>query len=260
MGIPRTFAALLPCCRRAGPAGAAFTLIELLVVISIIAVLAGMLLPALAAVKAAAQNANCQSSLRQLGLAAQAYGQDQDGLLPSMRVRNLANTEDIHWFQQLGPMLDQPADGAGGTYTTITTLRLVAPVWGCPLWRQRDYVQYWGGLGSTKPGYGFNRTPMAPEPLVTWWYIHSDWVTGTGATSTPRDFPINTLRLAAKRVLYGDAIDWHLAADMVTQQFNDLRNGLRHGGRANYVYVDGHTASATPLAGAQGVYNPTLTP
>lgn len=128
---PQSIQRSAPQIRRARFARAAlkgFTLVELLVVIGIIAVLVGILLPALGRARNTARQVKCLSNLRQLGMAELAYTTDNEGEFPGSSPIGSTAAEDWIYWQQY--RIAQIASSSLAHYLNVTTAD--APVLICP--------------------------------------------------------------------------------------------------------------------------------
>jgi prepilin-type N-terminal cleavage/methylation domain-containing protein/prepilin-type processing-associated H-X9-DG protein len=150
-----------------GPKG--FTLVELLVVIGIIAILVGILLPALNKARASAQELQSASNLRQFGFGFQIYADANQGFLPEDAPDGSDNTPVETGGNLIGRKSpNSPSVDGNGNYIP-TGVDDPCVWWNAipPLVNNRSYSSlisdYLGGIKSNLPVAGVNNIWVCPS-------------------------------------------------------------------------------------------------
>ena len=139
----------------------AFTLIELLVVIAIIAVLIGLLLPAVQKAREAANRIKCQNNLKQMGLALHMY-HDSYGTLPPGTINQFSIYWHWSWLARILPYIEQ--DNLWKKADTFAHDTSVPVNWYLPRPDGTPGYASWSPWG----GYVFGLPQLGENPVLAW--------------------------------------------------------------------------------------------
>ena len=212
-----------------------FTLIELLIVIAIIAILAGMLLPALNAAREKARSADCMSKQKQIGLGAGMYTNDNDDhVLPGSYIQ-----------------LPDPHPGPGNASGTPTWyFRLIPYMGGIRGWYEFNTdTSVWAfeRPKNKKRVCDSNPLPNLKSPNIAWNMLlgWTNPTTGVEVGADRKIIRITQVKRPSMIITCGDSsssleFDNTMPATPVTPASGKHTPLFPHTHRGNFGHIDGH--------------------
>lgn len=229
-----------------------FSLIELLIVIAVIAILAGLLLPALNSAREKARDISCMANLKQIGVLLTMYIAQNDDVIPADEGNYAVGSDqwNVKWQDVLiGTLLADtvPPQGGNTVYNLCHLKQIAADTvlprgpFACPSSGPYNWQ-------NTSLHYGINRSD---ESAVRMGYASNRAVTPMKITRIKR--PSSRAAIFDMSYYKGTTFGAFVLSQMIG--FDEYGKGVwRHGSRtgANFGYADGHTGflrgSAIPLA------------
>ncbi len=239
--------------------GQAFTLIELLVVVAIVAVLTGILLPALGSARSRAQQTGCMSNIRQLSLVAELYAGDfDDRYFPGAAGFRTENLDRWHGSRD---RVGEAFESSGSPIARYLGDSLSGALRACPAFEGELEVLRESGAGFEAGcgGYGCNNAFMCTDRDETSpgvWTVRTD---RAGAIRSRFRSPSRTIAFADSAFATDRLIEYSFIEPNTWPDapgFSpDPSTHFRHRRQASVAWLDGHV-SGEPIgqSGSSGLY------